>query len=55
MEWGRIERLLRQTQQHRRVFPDGIEQDRTLTFRDDFAHDMDAFRFQLPEMTARGH
>ena len=42
--------LQRQMQHHRRVLADGIEHDRALELGGDFAHDVDAFRFQLLEV-----
>jgi hypothetical protein len=49
------EGLLGEAEEHRRVFADGIEQYRTLTFGDHFAHDVDAFRLELLEMSAGRH
>ena len=42
-EFARIKGFLRQPNHHARIFADGIEHDRMLRFRDDFAHNMDGF------------
>jgi hypothetical protein len=50
-----IECFLRESQQDRRVFPDGIEKYRALAFRCYFPENMDAFGFQQPQVAQRGH
>ena len=50
----RIERLLRQAQQHRRVLADRVQHDRPLELGDDLAHDGDAFRFERAEVIEHG-
>jgi hypothetical protein len=50
-----IESLLGEPKQDRGIFSDGVEQDGTLALGDDFAQDVNAFRFQLLEVAERGH
>ena len=51
---ARIERLLRQPQQHRRVLADRIEHHRPLELGDHLAHDVDAFGLERPQVVLRG-
>ena len=46
----RMERLLRQAQQDGRVLADGVEHHRAFELGDDLADDVDAFRFERPQM-----
>ena len=50
-----IEGFLGEAQEDGGIFADGIEQHGSLAFGDDFAHDVNAFRFELLEVTAGGH
>jgi len=49
------EGFLREAQQDGGIFADGIKQDGALAFGDNFAHDVNALRFELLEVTAGGH
>ena len=47
---ARVERLLRQPQQHGRVLADGVEHHRPLELGDDLAHDVNALGFERPQV-----
>jgi hypothetical protein len=50
-EAPRRERLLRESDEHRRILPDRIEQDRLLKLGRDLAEDVDALGLELTEMS----